>query len=333
MISISKYWKQRIPDENGALRRALGLLLQSFEIHTLLGDEVDYAQFRSGMQVITSKFGDDTPVEEVLIIAGEAVTAFREYNERTTRYRKAQATEYQCMVTMLTDTISATSHASDRTVGRLQDIEKKLERAAVIEDVRVLRMQLNECLESIREEIRHQESERSASESGISTIDPGFSTPIVTQVQQADTVTGLPGRLIAERAFEEARTRGGHWYAVAVVANRLASINSRFGYAVGDHLLRKLSQGLRSGLSADDRVFRWSGPCLVALLLRTTPEHELKTELRRITSALKDDLVDIGNRSVLLPMSAAWAVFPLNEPSRIIREKIDQFVASQSADY
>ncbi len=332
MISISKYWKQGIPDENAALRRALALLFQSLELHSVLGDEADYAQFRSGMQAITSRFGGDTPAEEVLIIVGEAVTAFREYSERTTRYRKAQAAEYQRMVAMLTDTITATSHASDRAVGRLQDIEKKLERASVIEDVRVLRMQLNDCLEAIRDEIRRQESERSASESRISTIDPGISA-MAAQVQEADTVTGLPGRAAAERAFEEARARGGHWYAVAVVANRLASINSRFGYAVGDHLLRKLCEGVRSGLSADDRVFRWSGPCLVALLLRTAPEHEVKNELRRITGALKEDLVDIGNRSVLLPMSPAWAIFPLNEPSRIIREKIEQFVASQSADY
>src|SRR5581483_913005 len=211
MISISKYWKQRIPDENAALRRALGLLLQSIEIHTASGDEVDYAQFRAGMETITSNFGDDTPAGEVLIMAGKAVNAFREYNERTTRYRKAQAAEFQRMVAMLTDTISATSHASDLSVGRLQDIEKKLERASVIEDVRVLRMQLNECLESIREEIRRQEVERSASESPISTVDPGFSTPMVTQVQEADAVTGLPGRLAAERAFEDVQTSAGPW--------------------------------------------------------------------------------------------------------------------------
>jgi len=333
MISISKYWKQRAPDENGALRRALGLVLQSLDLHTVLGDEADYAQFRSGMQGILSRFGDETPAEEVLIIVAEAVTAFREYSERTTRYRKAQAAEYQQMVAMFTDTITATSHASDRTVGRLQDIERKLERAAVIEDVRVLRMQLNECLESIREEIQRQENERSASKSQTPAADPAFSAMMVSQVQDMDAVTGIPGRAAAERALEEARTRGGQWYAVVVVASRLASINSRFGYAVGDRLLRKLSDGIRSGLSAEDRVFRWSGPCIIALLLRTAPEHEIKTELLRITSAFKEDLVEIGNRSVLLPMSVIGAVFPLKEPTRIICEKIDLFVGSQSADY
>ena len=65
MISIRKYWNQRVPDENGALRRALGLLLQSLEIHTAPGDDVDYTQFRSGMEGITSRFGADTPPEDL----------------------------------------------------------------------------------------------------------------------------------------------------------------------------------------------------------------------------------------------------------------------------
>src|SRR6185437_4129780 len=119
----------------------------------------------------------------------------------------------------------------------------------------------------------------------------------------------------AEQALEEVRTRGGQWYAVAIVANRIATINSRFGYAVGDRLLRKLAEGMRNGLSADDRVFRWSGPCLVALLLRTAPEHELRTELQRITSSFKEELVEIGNRAVLLPASVNWSIYPLNEPT------------------
>jgi diguanylate cyclase (GGDEF)-like protein len=203
----------------------------------------------------------------------------------------------------------------------------------VIEDVRVLRMQLDECLETIREEIRRQETDSRASESQISVTNAESSTVIAPRAEEVDAVTGLPGRAAAERALEEPRTCGEKSYAVAVVANRLASINSRFGYAVGDRLLRKLSDGVRTGLSMDDRVFRWSGPCLLALLLRTTPQHELNIELQRITSTFKEELVEIGNRSVLLPISATWAVFPFNEPPRVIRQKIDQFVASQTATY
>jgi diguanylate cyclase (GGDEF)-like protein len=332
MISITKYLTDRGHETEAALRRAFGLLLQSVEIHAVQGDDVDYAQFRGGMQAITSKFDGDTPPQEVLIMVGKVASAFREYGERTTRYTKAQTAEYQRMLAMLTDTITATSHASDGAVGRLRDIERKLERAGVIEDVRVLRMQLDECLGSIREEIRVQDTQASISKSQLSTLDSESST-LVALPEEPDAVTGLPGRSAAERALKDVRTREGRWYVVAVVANRLASINSRFGYAVGDRVLRKLSEGMRSGFSADDHVFRWCGPCLVALLNRPSPEYAVRAEMKRITSALKEDLVEIGNRAVLLPAAVTWMVFPSNEPPRLIGEKIDQFVASQSASY
>jgi hypothetical protein len=58
---------------------------------------------------------------------------------------------------------------------------------------------------------------------------------------------------------------------------RLASINSRFGYAVADRILRKLSEEMRRGLSAN-----------------------------RIT-AQKETLVEIGNREIF-PPPTAWAV-------------------------
>lgn len=334
MISISNYLKDRTRESEAALRRAFALMLQLVELHAVEGDEVDYAQFRSGIQTIAGGFSNETSPEQVLIIVGQVASSLKEYAERTTRYRKAQAAEYQQMLGMLTETLSATTNASDRTVTRLQEIERKIERAAVIEDVRVLRMQLDECLGSIRDEIRCHEAQSAASSDSQASLAQGRpSAPIAVSYPETDPVTGLPGRHAAECALEEARTREGRWYAVAIVANRIASVNSRFGFAVGDRVLRRLSEQVRSGLSAEDRIFRWSGPCLVALLFRATPEHELRAELTRITSAHKDEVVEIGNRSVLLPTSAAWAIFPSNEPARITRDKIDQFVGSQCVAY
>jgi len=68
----------------------------------------------------------------------------------------------------------------------------------------------------------------------------------------------------------------------------------------------------------------------MALLLRTTAEVEIKRELARIASVQAEEVVEIGNRSILLPVSSNWALFPVNAPARVIREKADQFVASQA---
>lgn len=328
MISIKKYLRDQEHETEAALRRALGLLLQLIELHAVEGDEIDYALFRRGIHESASRFSDETPPEDVMIIVGEVATAIKEYGERTTRYRKAQAAEYQRMLAMLTNTITETSHASEQTIVRLQTIEKKLERAAVIEDVRLLRMQLDECLGSIREEIRCcQQTRRLAGKSDV----PQPVVPVPAKPAETDAATGLPARAAAERALDQACKGGTPCYAVAFVPNRLESINSRFGNAVGDRVLRSVSDQLRTGLSAGDCLFRWSESCLLTLLVRPSPEHTVHAELQRIMSARHEDVLEIGSRSVLLQTTASWAIFSSNEPARIIRDKIDRFAAAQRA--
>jgi kynureninase len=68
----------------------------------------------------------------------------------------------------------------------------------------------------------------------------------------------------------------------------------------------------------------------MALLFRTSTELEIKRELARLVGAQAEEVVEIGNRSILLPVSSNWALFPVNAPARVIREKADQFVASQA---
>lgn len=331
MISIMKYLRDRPSDSETALRRTVSLLLQLIEIHAIEGDAVDYAQFRSGIHEIASRLSENTRAQDILVISGEVATTLKEYAERTTRFVKAQSAEYQRMLTMLTETIAATSQASDRTVNRLRDVERKLEKAVVLEDVRLLRMQLHECLGSIREEIQSQQLLAADPSKCIQppTGSEGVQ-PVLAPVMEADPITGLPGRVLAESALQNAFSKGGPYWAAVVVVDRIASVNSRFGYAVGDRLLRKVSRELQSGLSAEDQVFRWNGPALMALLLRTKTELEMKRELSRIASVQAEEVVEIGSRSILLPVSTNWALFPVNAPARVIRDKADQFVASQT---
>ncbi len=330
MISITRYLRDESREAEATLRRTVGLLLQLIELHAVEGDSVDYAQFRSGIHQIADRFSENTPVDEMLIIVGEVARSLKDYAERTTRFVKAQNSEYQRMVNMLTETIAATVHGSDRSVERLRDVERKLERASVIEDVRVLRMQLGECLGSIRQEIqaRHTAAAESAARLATATNSPIPQTAAAHF--ETDRVTGLPGRSAAESALQTACVEEGHCWAAVVVADRLSAINVRFGYAVGDRILRRISTQFRGGLSAEDRIYRWSGPAFIAILRRTTSESQIRSELARITSGPIEEVVEIGNRSILLPVSSHWALFPLSEPARVISQKADEFVASRA---
>jgi hypothetical protein len=74
MVSISNYLRDEGRESETALRRGFRLVLRLVEIHAVEGDEVEYARFRSGMQGTTSKFSDDTPRQDVLIMVGKVAT-------------------------------------------------------------------------------------------------------------------------------------------------------------------------------------------------------------------------------------------------------------------
>ncbi len=331
MISIKRYLSGGSRTEE-ALRRVVEVLLSALQMHAVEGDDEEAILFRSTLSSLAKRFSAAITPEEMLVIAGALASSIKDYGERTTRFVRAHGAEYQQMVATLMQTIASVTQASDRTVTRLHDIEKQLERASVIEDVRALRHKLNQCLESIQEEIHEQERNDAAKEleQALQASHARLSESLTSSASTEDPVTGLPGRAAAEEALAEAGHKKNEHFAVAVVANRVQVINSRFGYSVGDRVLRHVSEAYRNALSADDLLFRWQGPSFLAILRRPSNIEEVRKEIARIASSRAEELVEIGNRTVLLPVSASWTVFPMSASTRLLVARLDQFVASQS---
>jgi hypothetical protein len=62
------------------------------------------------------------------------------------------------MIAMLTDTVAELSGQTDASVARLQTIEKQVERASEIDDMRTLRANLATSLQSLRDAAAQQRS-------------------------------------------------------------------------------------------------------------------------------------------------------------------------------
>jgi GGDEF domain-containing protein len=116
---------------------------------------------------------------------------------------------------------------------------------------------------------------------------------------------------------------------VAFVVDRVQLINARFGYAVGDQILVLLRDHLAKHLQAGDQLFRWTGPVFLALLDRPNLPDGVRAEVKRITSVKLETTVQIGTRSVLLPVASTSAIFSLFEIDSmpLLIEQIDAFVA------
>mgnify|MGYP000910476235 CR=1 FL=1 len=118
-------------------------------------DEHDHAELRADMARMEARMSLENP-SETLVAVGSVERAIEEYNARVGRSVRQYQTELRGMVGMLTETVSECTSASERSKQRLQGIEHRLDKASAIEDIRLLKLQLAECLESLRTESEEQ---------------------------------------------------------------------------------------------------------------------------------------------------------------------------------
>jgi GGDEF domain-containing protein len=330
VISLRKFWSAEPLAHDDALFRVVRLLLQGIALHAVEGDRDDRDKFRADMENMSAGLERDPSPAALLMTTGSALKALEDYNQRTSRFVRLQGAELQNMIAMLTRTVSALGAGSERSLINLKEIEVQIEKASVIEDVRMLKVRMEQCLQSIREESQRQKEDSRSTLEGISEeISKSRERLLAAAISATDPVTGLPTRVDAEIAFEKAAHRPGPAYAAVFVVDRISVINARFGYAVGDKILQIYLEELRGRLSAGDPIFRWNGPALVVILERPDPIERVREQLGFLVPAKLDRTIQLPNRSALLPISATWTVFPVALPSAALSEQIDRFIAGQ----
>ena len=318
-------------EEASMFRRVISLLLQGISLHAVEGDKTDYDRFRDDLDRIQASVAKDSSGQELLVAAGATNQALADYGQRTTRFIRQQGAVLHNIISMLTQTMLSIGAGSESSAEHLRAIEKDLAHAVMIEDVQTLKLRLADCLKNMREEVARQKTQAQAQARQIQrhlehARDCALDTPEVDG--EIDLTTGLRTRSAAKSAFHAALQTPGRKYVVAAVVNRIQSVNRRFGYAVGDRLLKTVSDLFGGTLAKTDRLFRWRGPALVALLEREEPIDVVQTEIRRISAKRIEGALEIGE-GVLLPVSASWLVLPLNASAGDMAKSIENFIASQ----
>ncbi len=127
-------------------------------------------------------------------------------------------------------------------------------------------------------------------------------------------------------------TEGRKTFAVIFVIERLDLINARFGHAVGDQMLLFYCQHLAQSFSSADKLFRWSGPSVLAVLERDAALGNVRDEVTRIASKRLSKTVQVGARAVLLPVAAHWTVFSALDirPLPMLIHNIDTFLGTSA---
>lgn len=306
-------------------------LLHTIEAHCIVADAADYEKFRADIGKLRETFADPSSTS-LLGAASAAKRIIQEYNQQASRSVRARIVELHKVLNSFTEAVAGMAVGSDRTVVHLRDLERQIVKAATFEQVKSLGARVAECLETLQvETARQNERHQEALAQLRHEVESSWHPPVNAGVPPAngDSLSGLPLRAKAEGALEEATHSNGHCFVVAFVVDRVQLINARFGYAVGDQILVLLRDHLAKHLQAGDQLFRWTGPVFLALLDRPNLPDGVRAEVKRITSVKLETTVQIGTRSVLLPVASTSAIFSLFEIDSmpLLIEQIDAFVA------
>lgn len=333
IISLKRYMNES--KEDVIFRRTISVLMQGMVLHAVRGDRVDHERLNAAFEQIDAGLPDDADASELLKVAAVAIQKLAEHNDRTTRFIQLQSTELHNMIGMLAETVIGLGSWAENSSVHLKEIEQQIKQAGALDQVQQIKHRLGECLANLREESNRQKAEACAAstkmQESLSRAQEGIRP--LAEGGEIDKVTGLPMQADAENAIADAIEHpNGRMYVAAFLADRIQAINLRFGFAVGDRLLAAVAQSVRSQLSGRDRLFRWRGPAVVGLLERRESIDLIRGQMARASVAPKEQMFDVGGRQVLIPVSAAWCLFSLNQPLETVLDRIEHFVAGTRAE-
>jgi GGDEF domain-containing protein len=338
---VTKFFGRGSNELPDTLLLVIGTLLDVVQSYSVVGNAAEHERFSQEIAKLRRVFEDLSPMApgrasvqcaEILLAVGGIKRAIEEYNEQMLQVINARTTEFQKILTVFADTVETIAWANDGTLTRLRDLKRQTAKALMPTELRTACLLVKECLDCVRQEsISQREQAKQAIAKLRYELDSRAAEALAaaTTGPRIDSLSGLPTRSEAELAISLEIQSGKGGFAVVFAVERVNLINARFGYAVGDQILQLFRQHLAENLGPADRLFRWSGPVFLALLDRSDVPEQVRAEVKRITAAKLETTVQIGARSVLLPVSSISKVVSLfhvaSTPDLI--EDIDNSVA------
>jgi len=325
LLSVKRFLTQL--EEEAAYRKVISMLLEGVATHALNLDRDACRSFCERIGEIRRALASETTVESLLVDAGAAVQAIGDYARETNRLMQTQGVEMQTMIAMLAGSSADIGGVAGRASAPPQKIGNGMERAAAVEDASSLEARPQASLDDMQEDSKRPKAEP---DQMVEALRRDVSRKQATSRNLGlDPVTELPWETAAQTQFLSALRAGEQKHVAVFVLGSAQRINLRFGRAAGDEVIRALKQYLAGRLESGDRMFRWSGPAIVALMASGEPIDRVRARLNRFLDKPIQQRFDSERGPESVPLSIAWSVFPLCSPLAVANRQIHEFVASQ----
>jgi GGDEF domain-containing protein len=330
MVSIKQYLNGTSLEIS--LRRAVALLVEKIGDCAVEDNPEELDNFRREIRGVHDALTPNLPADNLAILAGSAAETLETYNRRITRAIVRRDAAYRAFFGMFQDGLTRLAGENAECIQSLRRMNEEWEAGAGLGNPQSLKVQLNNCVDGILETF---EREKAASQALIEKLRIQVESlrppPVAAARSQADRATGLFNRKDCIAAIREAIKCGTRHYAVVMVVNRVQPISARLGREAGDWMLARFREFVASQLEASDRLFHWSGSAMVAILERHQAFDQVRAVVRRMLDNPLQGTWDGGGRSVLIPLSAVWAVVTIDTTPETTEKRIQAFAASHGS--
>ena len=323
MISIKKLL-DTTSDEGALTARAIVSFLNATALRAVDYDAAKQAAYQRGMRDICERIEHASEAASLLLLADEAAKLTDEYNRGLEEHLRTLSSEKQSALALMIEGFIQICADSEAAAQNLRFIERELDKASRLQDIRSLKSQMAGCLAALSRESARQEKGAEGLQRQIGLHNPGGAI--------YDPMTGLPGALPAESYIRGCTSSGQQIYVLLVVLKSLDVVNRRHGYSAGDLLISRHAAAIAERLPETGRLFRWHGPSLVAVLPLAESDSAVNAEATRIAAAPSEYLIEQDDRSILLKTVTTWMVLPILRSSDAIdfSQTLDAFVTDHA---
>lgn len=331
MASIQRYFDfDRQVGTDADLREACYLLLTKISETAAIADESACLDFQANMRRLAEVCREGETPEQILRTTNAAMQLLSDYSNEVTVSIRRQQRALANVIRTTAETAASLIPDNPVSAEDLRTLADQLSSGGAGANFDELNQVVADCLQTFRQEILRQREE---GEHLIVSLrrDIERGPQQVSQIDNAnvDPATSLPQKDACTRAIHSSLGAGKRRFVTVFVFGRLRGINLKFGREIGDRVLCRLGEFIEQQILPTDRLFRWDGPTLVAVMDRNDTLERIRSEVQRMMASKIDETLNIDGRPVTIPISAAWSAFQLLTTVTSVEKQIDTFAVSQ----
>ncbi len=335
LLPLKNLWKPGSPTPADYVR-FLRSLLENIPTQVVDAEPEEHVQFQKELASLATALTERSSCDDINSVVSAGLGSLKNFNAISAKRSSAHVGELNSVMRAMTETITFLSESRTSVVHHLNFIERELEQASELEDIRLLRPKMLSCLEMVRQETARIQNESAAHSEVVRSqlgASPSFSHQ-PRKVGSLDPVTGLPGRQVAERVLTDKINEGKKCIAALFLANRLAATNRHYGRNAGDEVLLHVAQHLATNIRPPAMLCRWVGPAFLVFTEVDAQFAQVSRSWHELAAKPCEKTIEIGRRSVMLPVTLSILtkqIGPGTSPATLFQD-LERFVTEQTGE-